>query len=140
MRRRHRFFLTAICLALLVDVIPAGAFEVEHKSDISEKSPIGQLTTPTTIARPADPAAVVNGPPAPIRLTIKDAILTALENNRGLTVERIGPNIRRTYAQAAQAQFDPVIDAQVSTGRERSDQPVRTGVADKRIDDALQGM
>lgn len=55
----------------------------------------------------------------PLAVTVKDAILMALENNRSLNIQRINPEIRKTYEEQAQAEFDPLIDAGISASRER---------------------
>jgi len=44
-------------------------------------------------------------------------MLTALENNRALAVERLSPAIVKTAEEQAQAVFDPVVGAAVSTSR-----------------------
>ncbi len=65
----------------------------------------------------ADPSK--SGPPhqGPIRIIIQEAVLTALENNRSLIVERLNPSIQQTAEEQEQAVFDPVFDAEVSAGR-----------------------
>ncbi len=79
---------------------------------------------PTGSAR-ADAGAVSAA--APIQLTVKDAILMSLENNRGLSVQRLTPMIRGTFEQQEAAVFDPTISALVSGDQERSERAVRTG-------------
>jgi outer membrane protein len=54
-------------------------------------------------------------------LTLAEALLMALENNRSLAVQRVTPDIVRSFEQEALAIFDPVLSAGAST--ERSDQP-----------------
>lgn len=59
-----------------------------------------------------------------VRLTVEEAVLMALENNKGLRVDRLTPEIRRTFEEQARSVFDPVIDAQGSWSTEKS--PVET--------------
>ena len=70
-------------------------------------------------------------PPKPtpeglIEVTIENAILLALENNRSLRVERFNPSIRRTFEEQERATFDPEITGGLSGTRERSELRSRT--------------
>jgi outer membrane protein TolC len=61
-------------------------------------------------------------PPAgPIRVTVEDSILLALENNRSLRVERLNPSILRTFEDQERAVFDPLLTGGVSGSRERGE-------------------
>ena len=53
----------------------------------------------------------------PIKITIQDAILLSLENNRSLVVERLNPSIQQTFEDQERAIFDPEINAEISAGR-----------------------
>lgn len=53
-----------------------------------------------------------------IQVTVKDAILMALENNQSLRVERLNPLIQRTFEDQEQALFDPLLNAQVTAAKE----------------------
>jgi outer membrane protein TolC len=67
------------------------------------------------------PAPSETGSGPHLNLTLAEALLMALENNRSLAVQRITPEITRSFEQEAQAIFDPVLSAGALT--ERSDQP-----------------
>jgi len=56
----------------------------------------------------------------PLAITLGDAIVMALKNNRALRVERLNPSIRKTYENQESAVFDPAVSAEVSASRERS--------------------
>lgn len=58
----------------------------------------------------------------PVRITVQDAVLTALENNRSLRVERLNPSIRRTFEEQELAVFDPTIHAGAEFSREKGQQ------------------
>ncbi len=47
----------------------------------------------------------------PLNLSIEDAILMALENNRSLRIEKMNPDIIQTYEQQEKAVFDPYLTA-----------------------------
>lgn len=58
-------------------------------------------------------------PDVPVSLTRDGALLTALVHNRSLDVARLGPGIAATYVPEARSQFDPIIGATISYGREK---------------------
>ncbi len=62
----------------------------------------------------------LSGERVPLEITLGDAILMSLENNRALRIERLSPSIRKTYEQQEQAVFDPEVSAGISASRERS--------------------
>jgi outer membrane protein TolC len=64
--------------------------------------------------------------PNAIQVTLPEAILIALENNRALRVQRIEPMLRRTIEDEELAVFDPAINAGVAASRERGE-TVRLG-------------
>ena len=55
-----------------------------------------------------------------LSLTITEAVLMALQQNRAMAVARLAPQIQRTVEQERRAAFDPVLSGQVA--REKSDQ------------------
>ena len=54
---------------------------------------------------------------APLTISIQDAILLTLENNRGLRIEKLRPAVQQTFEDQAQAVFDPVLSGQAAVGR-----------------------
>ena len=60
-------------------------------------------------------------PAGPLELTVKEAILTALDNNRALRLERLSPKRSRVSEDSARAVFDPTLTAGYSTSRDRTD-------------------
>lgn len=73
-------------------------------------SPLESRTSPVTVE--------TLSPGDKVPLTRDGALLTALLHNRSLDVARLGPDITSTYVPEARAQFDPVVGATVSYGRE----------------------
>ena len=72
-------------------------------------------------------AAAHKLPPGPLKLTVTEAILLSLENNRSLVVERLNPSIRQTFEDQERAVFDPVTNAEVSAGRVEGERLARSG-------------
>jgi outer membrane protein TolC len=66
-------------------------------------------------------------PPGPLKVTITDAILMSLENNRALVVQRLNPSIVQTFEDQERAVFDPTIDVDVSGGRVKGERQARSG-------------
>lgn len=66
-------------------------------------------------------------PPGPITVSVNEAVLLCLENNRSLVVERLTPAIRQTAEEQERAVFDPVLDAEVSGGRMKGERLARSG-------------
>ncbi len=60
-------------------------------------------------------------PEGPIAVTVQEAILIALENNRSLQVERLNPKILHTFEDEERAVFDPVLTGGLSGSRERGE-------------------
>ena len=58
----------------------------------------------------------------PIKITVQDAVLFALGNNRSLEIERLNPEISRTYEQQEQARFDPVLDFSLGYREEKREE------------------
>ena len=54
----------------------------------------------------------------PIEVTVESAILLALENNQSLKVERLNPQIHKTFEDEEQATFDPVLTGEASFSKE----------------------
>ncbi|MFH0962619.1 MAG: TolC family protein [Planctomycetota bacterium] len=73
----------------------------------------------------AEEAEVPAGRPpgGPLAITIEEAVLRALENNRSLQMERLNPPLQRTYEKEERAAFDPVVSAEISGGREKGESP-----------------
>ena len=76
----------------------------------------------------------------PFNITVKDAILIALANNRSLSVERMNPSIQKTFEDQERAVFDPVVTAGVSVQQNDSRTLNSSGsYADDSVIDAFEG-
>jgi outer membrane protein len=76
--------------------------------------------------QPQDIAAAT-APPGPLKITITEAILLCLENNRSLVVQRLNPAIQQTAEERERAVFDPAINAEVSADRVKGERLARSG-------------
>ena len=63
----------------------------------------------------------------PLKVTVREAVLIAMENNRSLMLERMNPDIRKTYEEQERALFDPSIEMEFSAERNDSMSLGRTG-------------
>ncbi|MBW2592683.1 MAG: TolC family protein, partial [Deltaproteobacteria bacterium] len=84
---------------------------------------------------------IINFPEqGPLKITVKDAILIALENNRSLLVELINPSIRKTFEDTELAAFDPTVEAEVSIRRNDGKNLNPSGsYAENSANDVIQG-
>jgi outer membrane protein TolC len=78
---------------------------------------------------PHEPADTNNvaSPEGPLKISIQDAILLAMANNQSLIVERMNPQIGRTFEQEELAIFDPVLGAEASNKRNVAQRLSRAG-------------
>ncbi|MFH1715759.1 MAG: TolC family protein [Planctomycetota bacterium] len=90
---------------------------------IAEKPENGRETHPMEAPDANDTAA----PEGPLKIGIQEAILLAMENNQALIVERMNPQIQRTFEQEELAAFDPLLSPQVSNRRIVADRLSRAG-------------
>lgn len=74
-----------------------------------------------TQAGDEEPASI--SPGAPLNITLAEATLMALENNRSLTVERLNPRIQETFEEQEQAVFDPVAEGSMAAEKSDSRRP-----------------
>jgi len=106
--------------------------------------PPGKVTTPeqTGESTPTSPADVneTADPNDPLKIGIHEAILLAMENNQSLIVERMNPEIRKTFEQEQLAIFDPIIRPEGSSRRTVGDRLSRAGFStESQIVDSISG-
>ncbi len=107
--------------------IPSDVYSEKDMSAAVEIKPISQQ--------------IVNLPEkGPLIITVKDAILITLENNRSLLVERINPSIRKTFEDQERAVFDPTVEAEVSDQRNDIKSLNQSGsYTGNSVNDVIQG-
>ncbi|MGD8522619.1 MAG: TolC family protein [Desulfobacterales bacterium] len=118
----------AVCAFLLVS---ASCTPIEQRIDRTVGGP--NVPAETAVHMALEPTeqpeeiAAQTVPPGPLKVTIKDAILFCLENNRSLVVQRLNPEIQQTFEDQERAVFDPTINAEVSGGRIEGERLERSG-------------
>jgi len=91
---------------------PADYIGPETSEPTSEAAAVAEADAPTATVPQSVPPAVKGG--GPLQITIGQATLLSLENNKSLIVQRIDPQIARTFEQEQRAVFDPVLTGQVA--------------------------
>jgi outer membrane protein TolC len=100
-------------------------------ADTSTEAPTAKDALPDQAATPAA---------GPLKLTVGQAMLLCLENNRALAVQRLNPGIRQTFEEEARARFDPNLEAEISTGRQQGENLARSGSQTENfVLDTVQG-
>ncbi|MBN2314675.1 MAG: TolC family protein [Sedimentisphaerales bacterium] len=95
-------------------------FSPETKIDSSRNQP----KTDSVKVADANEVATSKGP---LRIGVQEAILLAMENNQSLLIERMNPQIQRTFEQEELAVFDPLLSPEVSNRRTVADRLSRAG-------------
>ncbi|MGA1844259.1 MAG: TolC family protein [bacterium] len=121
-----------IALAGLLAVIPfasagAGAENTGVVSNALQRNGMYAAEEPLSI--PPSPSQKRGNPteeqeasdPQTLAIGIGDALLTALENNHALAIERLNPAIRRTFEDQEAASFDPVLSGDASYSRQEAE-------------------
>jgi len=112
-------------------LVPASCTLIEERIDRSAGGPNVPADTAVQMQLEAikEPERSAPGtvPPGPLKVTIAEAILLCLENNRSLVVQRLDPSIRQTFEDQERAVFDPVTNAEVSAGRVKGERLARSG-------------
>jgi outer membrane protein TolC len=127
---RHLLEFLAVCGLMLVsasctlveDRIDRTAGGPNVPADTAVQMDLGSTGQPAAVAAPTMP-------PGPLKLTVTEAILLGLENNRALVVQRLNPSIQQTFEDQERAVFDPVTNADVSAGRVEGERLARSGSA-----------
>jgi outer membrane protein len=86
---------------------------------------VGPAQGPTAATQPATAPAAAESRPAeestgPMEITVNQAVLTSLEYNKALAVQRFNPGISFQQEQVQRAAFDPDLTADLSRGRTKA--------------------
>jgi outer membrane protein len=128
-RRCHRW---VVGLALSgIAMVSASCALVEKGIDRSAGGPNAPAETAIHLQsaspEPIRARSLPTAPPEALKVSLAEAVLLSLENNRALVVERLAPAIQQTLEDRERAVFDATVSAEVSTGRERGERLARTG-------------
>ncbi len=117
-------YKTAITLGLLMAVCLLNSCaepEATDKQDYigpSDSQPAIQPPLETEKTQDLNSSPIVKiEPNGPIDITINEAVLISLQKNKSLAVEKLSPQIKRTFEQQALAVFDPDLKGTVSGGK-----------------------
>ena len=106
---RCAVFLLAALFAGLTSCAPIETGSPSDYIGPAERPPstTGREATPAATASPAPVVVEAAAPQGPLHVTVPQAILLALENNRSLAVDRYNAPLRRTVEAEQRAAFDP---------------------------------
>jgi len=114
----------------------------KNSTNDTEPSPIDAMLEQMAESHPARPdgANDTTDPNGPLTIGIQEAILMAMENNQSLIVERMNPEIQKTFEQEELAVFDPLISPEISSRRTVGDRLSRAGFStESQIVDSVSG-
>ncbi len=119
------FFTLHFCIAgCAIDQWPA--FDVDWEQELVDR-PLPPPRIPALlraeIAPPATRPAVEPG--GTLALSVEQAVMLALANNRDLRVQQLSPVIARAFEKAERGVFDPELFAEGSIGRQRASETSR---------------
>jgi outer membrane protein len=121
----NAMMLTALALLL------SSCSSVEPETYCEYVGPEAKAHPPHNVQKPSVEKHVdannADAAEGPLRIGIQDAILQAMENNQSLAVERMNPQITRTFEQEELAVFDPLLNAELSDRRALADRLSRAG-------------
>lgn len=112
--------LASMSCTMVAKSIDRAAAEPDGPSDTTIQMPLAPIGPP-------DAPPVTVPPSGPLQVTITQAVLLSLENNRSLIVQRSDPAIRQTAEDRERAVFDPAVGAEISAGREKAERLARSG-------------
>jgi len=131
MLARFNHWLLAVIAIHGLLLVSASCTLVEKRIDRSAGGPnVPADTTVHMRLEPAEKPEEIEArevPPGPLKVTITEAILLCLENNRSLVVQRLNPSIEQTSEDQERAAFDPAAKAEVSAGRVKGERLARSG-------------
>ena len=124
--RMRKFRCFDVCLLLFV-VSSADSAAVSATVGANHDSPLQVASEPPQVE--------------PLRIDVERAILLAMENNKSLIVQRMTPEISRTFEDEQRAVFDPVVSGQGSQRRAVADRLSRAGSGtESQIADTATGL
>lgn len=108
----------------------AGCTRVDKRIARATGGPQRLVDTTVQMDLPAHPSPAPDArdvPAGALTISVSQAIMMCLANNRSLVVERLNPTIQQTFEDQQRAVFDPIIAAEVSAGRDQGERLARSG-------------
>ena len=131
MYARHYYLLLALFTACVFLLASTSCTLVENQIDRAAGGPnVPADTAVSMLLESTDRTEEISAqsvPTGPLKLTVAEAILLCLENNRSLEVQRLNPSIQQTFEVQERAVFDPEVNAALSAGRLRGERLARSG-------------
>jgi outer membrane protein TolC len=124
--------LASLCLCCSCSEFDASSREDYIGPKVSEPNTVSTAVTEVNTVNAAAPAAASQaaGGGGPLRMTIGQAMLSALENNKSLVVQRFNPQIERTFEQQERAAFfEPVLTGELAKEKSK----ITTGPTNSEI-------
>lgn len=126
-------------------VVSASCTGVGQRSELTAGGLNGSAATaldrPSASTGQPEDRTARTGPSGALKISISEAVLLSLENNRSLVVQRLNPSIRQTLEEQESAVFDPSIRAEVTAGRVKGERLARTGSETEDFtDDTARGL
>ncbi|MFA4944018.1 MAG: TolC family protein [Lentisphaeria bacterium] len=126
MTQRRTLHPGRILLAAAATLFAGACATIPTHPERDRIAPAQPATPPPKTASAPEEGATATAA-GPLTLDLPDAILLALENNRGLAIQRLEPQIRRTTEETARAAFDPTLAASFARERSRDDRRAAAG-------------
>ena len=118
----------AVCALFLISISPAVAGD---RTEAGRNGFHRPTDTRMWIASASETSPAKTAPPAEdeesLKVTVTEAVLLCLENNRSLMVQRLNPPIQQTFEDQERAVFDPTTGAEIFIGREKGERLSRSG-------------
>ena len=89
------------------------------------------LLAPKNVHVSKNTSLVAETESGPLRVSLEDAILMAMQNNPSIIVEQFNPDIQTTFVGEDEAMFDPMLSAEISAQRnDRSSSDTNSSTTD----------
>jgi outer membrane protein len=86
-------------------------------------------TKPGTVTSPPRSTIKTSISHHSVQITMEDAIVLALKNNRSLRIERLNPSIQQTFEDEVRAAFDPTFNGEADFSREKEQERAKNSPA-----------
>ena len=101
-------------------------FQPDWEQELADR-PLGPARVPASLQPLATQPSTLpaTAPAGPLEVSVEEAVLLALENNRDLHVQQLTPVIARAFEATERGLFDPELFGEASVGRQRATETSR---------------